>query len=138
MSDPIDTNVIIRHLAGDHADHSPRARALMQRLHDGTDTATLTEAVLVETAQVLSSKALYNLPRPDIRRHLSAIIRFRGIRLPRKRRYLRALELYEGTPALSFVDALLAVYAEASPPPTVISFDEGFDRVPGLTRKAPP
>jgi predicted nucleic acid-binding protein len=49
----------------------------------------------------------------------------------------RALEIYVTYPSLSFVDALLAVYAEESPPSTVISFDEGFDRIPGITRAAP-
>lgn len=137
MPPPLDTNIVIRHLSGDHADHSPRARALFQDLYAGGRVAALTEAVLVETVQVLSSKTLYNLPRPQIRRHLSAIIRFRGVKLPRKRRCLRALEVYETTPRLSFVDSLLVAYAEEHPPATVVSFDQGFDRVPDVVRVEP-
>jgi predicted nucleic acid-binding protein len=137
MPPPLDTNIIIRHLSGDHPDHSPRARALFQELYAGVRSVTLTEAVVVETVQVLSSKTLYNLPRPDIQRFLSTIIRLRGVKLPRKRRYLRALELYGATPRLSFVDALLVAYAEEDPPATVISFDQGFDRVPDVTRLEP-
>ena len=137
MALPLDTNIIIRHLAGDHDDHSPRARRAFQELHAGTRTATLTEAVLVESVQVMSSKVLYNFPRSEIRRHLSTIVRLKGVRLPRKRRYLRALELYEAHPRLSFVDALLAAYAEESPPAMVLSFDQAFDNVPGLTRQEP-
>ena len=134
---PLDTNVIIRFLTNDDPVLSPRAYALFAQLDAGAAAASLTEAVLVETVQVLSSKNLYNQPRAEIARHLGNIIRFQGVKLPRKRRYLRALELYVAQPGLSFVDALLAVYAEESPPPTIISFDEGFDRLPGITRLAP-
>ncbi len=134
---PLDTNVIIRFLTNDDPVLSPRAYALFAQLDAGAAAASLTEAVLVETVQVLSSRNLYNQPRAEIARHLGNIIRFQGIKLPRKRRYLRALELYVAQPGLSFVDALLAVYAEESPPPTIISFDEGFDRLPGITRLAP-
>ncbi|MGH2585658.1 MAG: PIN domain-containing protein [Dehalococcoidia bacterium] len=137
MTIPLDTNIIIRHLAGDHPQHSPRARALFQDLYSGARAAMLTEAVLVETVQVLSSKSLYNLPRADIERHLGTIVRFRGVKLAQKRRYLRALELYAATPRLSFVDALLAVLAQENPPPTVLSFDQGFDGISGLTRVEP-
>ena len=137
MTTPLDPNIIIRHLAADHPTHSPRAQALFRQLYAGAQTALLTEAVLVETVQVLSSRALYNLPRVDIERHLSAIIRFRGVKLTRKRRYLRALALFAVTPRLSFVDALLAIYAREQPLPTVLSFDQGFDAVPGLTRIEP-
>jgi|SRR5215211_4198749 len=134
---PLDTNVIIRFLTNDDSVLSPRAYALFSQLSAGGAAVSLTEAVLVECVQVLSSKNLYNQPRAQIARHLGTIIRLPGVKLLRKRRYLRALELYVAWPALSFVDALLAVYAEESPPPTVISFDEGFDRLPGLTRRAP-
>ena len=45
--------------------------------------------------------------------------------------------LYAAIPALDFVDALLVAYREHEPLPTVISFDQEFDRVPGITREAP-
>lgn len=135
--DPIDTNVIIRYLTNDHPDQSARALQLFRDLADGLTSARLTEAVLVETIQVLSSKTLYNLPRADIHRHLRMIISLRGVKLAGKRRYLRALDLYLATAALSFVDALLAAYALENPSPTVISFDTGFDRVAALIRREP-
>jgi predicted nucleic acid-binding protein len=66
MTTPLDTNILIRHLAADHPTHSPRAQALFQDLCAGAQTARLTEAVLVETVQVLSSRALYHLRRPTL------------------------------------------------------------------------
>ncbi len=137
MTRPLDTNVIIRYLTNDNPVQSPRAYELFRQLAAGSTTVRLTEAVLVETVQVLSSKQLYNLARADIRRHLRNIISFRGALLPGKRRYLQALDLYAATPALSFVDALLVVYAQAGPSTTVVSFDLGFDKVQGLTREEP-
>jgi predicted nucleic acid-binding protein len=134
---PLDTNVIIRYLTNDHPVHSPQAYAAFRELAAGRLVAALTEAVLVETVQVLSSRTLYNLPRTEIRRHIGNIIRFQGVKLPRKRRYLRALDLYAAVPALSFVDALLAAYAEDSTERAVLSFDQGFDRVPSITRREP-
>jgi predicted nucleic-acid-binding protein len=137
MAPPLDTNVIIRHLTADNPRQSPLAHQLMQELDVGARSVTLTEAVLVEAVQVLSSKVLYNLPRSDIRQHLRGIIQLRGVVLPRKPRYLRALDLYASTPRLSFVDALLAVYAEADPSLTVLSFDRGFDGLAAVTRREP-
>jgi predicted nucleic acid-binding protein len=137
MTRPLDTNVILRHVTRDHADHSRRAHQLMQELESGVATARLTEGVLVEAVQVLSSKVTYHLPRTDIRTYLANVITMPGVELPDKRRYLRALDRYVAIPALSFVDALLSVYAEDSPTKTVLSFDQEFDRVPSITRVEP-
>ena len=117
MVPPLDTN-IIRYLTGDHPDQSPRCYETFRQLPTGSQTATLTEAELVETDLMLSSKALYHLPRPDIQRHL---VCRNGATCGR--------ELYEAHPFLWFVDALLVADAEASLPATVLSFDHGFDLV---------
>jgi len=100
----LDTNIIVRHLTANHPDHSPRARRYFQELAAGSNAATLREAVLVETVQVLSSKTLYNLPRQKICDDLAELIRMPGVKLRTKSLYLRALELYGVHPILSFVD----------------------------------
>jgi predicted nucleic acid-binding protein len=137
MPPPLDTNIIIRHVTADDAELSRRARAFLEQVETGAEEVLLTEGVLVEAVQVLSSRALYHLPRAEIARDLGIIIRLRGVRLPQKGRYLRALELYASTPALDFVDALLVAYAERERPAAVVSFDRDFDTVPGVTRRAP-
>ena len=60
----------------------------------------------------------------------------RGVQLKFKRRYLRALDLY-ATTTLDFVDALLVAYAERRVPPVVVSYDQDFDKIPGIQRRAP-
>lgn len=134
---PLDTNIIIRHVTQDDAQLARRAHAFLQQVEAGVEDVLLTEGVLVEAVQVLGSRALYHLPRAEIARDLAVIIRLRGVRMTQKGRYLRALALYASTPALDFVDALLVAYAEQESPATVVSFDADFDKVPGVTRRAP-
>jgi len=97
---------------------------------------TTSEAVIVEVVYVLSSRALYNLPRTDIRFHLTNIISLRGLKLPHKRTYLRALALYAGT-NMDFVDALNVAHMERQRIATIVSFDRDFDSVPGIHRREP-
>jgi predicted nucleic acid-binding protein len=137
MARPLDTNVIIRDLTQDTPALSQQAHAFLQRVERGEETVRLTEGVLVEAVQVLSSKTLYNRPRAEIRDRLTGIIELDGIQLPDKPRYIRALAIYASTPALDFVDALLVVYAEEESPAEVVSFDQDFDPVPGITRRQP-
>lgn len=132
----LDTNIIVRHLTADHPDHSPRACHFFRELAAGRRSASLREAVLVETVQVLSSKALYNLPRQKIHDDLSALIQMRGVKLRTKLLYLRALDLYGIHPQLSFVDCLLAAVAEREDG-IVLSFDQGIDRILTITRTEP-
>ena len=133
----LDTNIIIRHLTGDNPDQSPRSRRLFEQLAVGSRSVILREAVLVESVQVLSSKALYDVPRGKIRDDLSELIRMPGVKLRPKRLYLRSLELYGRHTSLSFVDALLVAFAEREGDGTVVTFDRGFDHVPNIRREEP-
>lgn len=137
MTPPLDTNIIIREVTQDDPRLSARVHAYLQEVAGGRKAALLTEGVLVEAVQVLSSRVLYHLPRAQIAHALAVIIRLRGVRMTNKGRYLRALDLYAAMPALDFVDALLVAYAERQTPATIVSFDEDFDRIPGITREAP-
>jgi predicted nucleic acid-binding protein len=133
----LDTNVIIRHLTRDNADHQARADAFFNRLAAGNITVRLPEAVVVESVQVLESKMLYGAPRDTIRSWLAELIRLHDMVIPNKHLYVRALDVYVDYPRLSFVDALCVAYAERESEPTVLTFDRGFDRVPGLVREEP-
>lgn len=137
MPPPLDTNIIIREITRDDPGLSARAHTFLRHVASGAKAVLLTEGVIVECVQVLSSKVLYNLPRADIARDLGVILRLRGVRITNKRRYLRALALYVASPALDFVDALLVAYAELQSPSTVVSFDEDFDHVASVTRECP-
>jgi predicted nucleic acid-binding protein len=135
--DFLDTNVFIRYLTQDHPQQAQQAYRHLQQLVTGALTSETSEGVIVEVVQVLSSKVLYNLPRVDIQRLLSPIIRLRGLKLRHKRSYLRALDLYVTYPFLDFVDALNVAHMERLKIPIITSFDRDFDRIPGVTRREP-
>jgi uncharacterized protein len=132
----LDTNVVIRYLTQDNPDQTTRATKLLQQIETGERQMTTCEGVLVEIVQVLSSKRLYNLPRSDIASALSDILRLRGLRLPHRSTYLRALDLYAST-SLDFVDALALAHMERGKLQTIVSFDRDFDRFPQVTRHEP-
>ena len=132
----LDTNVILRYLTQDDPQQAHKARLFLERLDAGTATVTTSEAIIVEAVYVLSSKTLYNLPRADIRFHLAKIIALRGLKLARKRTYLRALDLYAAT-NLDFVDALNVAHMERAGIQTIVSFDRDFDGIAGINRRDP-
>src|SRR5262245_1464553 len=134
--DYLDTNVFIRHITRDDPQMAQQARALFKQLEAGQVTATTCEGVIVEVVQVLSSRVLYNLPRPQIRQHLGNLLSLKGLRLPRKGAYLKALDLYASS-NLDFVDALIVAHMQRDRSRVVVSFDQDFDRIPQVVRREP-
>ena len=65
------------------------------------------------------------------------MLRLPGIILPGKRFYRRVFALYIRHPRLSFVDCYHAVMVERYRLDSILSFDQGFDRIPGLLREEP-
>ena len=126
----MDTNIILRHLLDDHPQHSPRATAFLLRVERGELQVRTTDTVVFET--VFTLQRHYHQPRVAIRAAVLPIIELPGIVLPGKRRYRRVFDLYVDL-NLSFADAYHAVLVESLKLDAVLSFDRGFDRVPGIT-----
>jgi predicted nucleic acid-binding protein len=132
----IDTNILIRYFTKDVPEQSEQARGLMLKLKSGEVTATIAEIVLGEMVWVLSSKVLYHQSREEIQQHLTRFLSLKGVQMPHKRTYLRALELYAAT-GVSFADALCAAHMERQNIKIIWSFDPHFDRISGLERREP-
>src|SRR5438094_4661531 len=130
----LDTNIIIRYLTADDPAKAADCLALLQRVARGEEHVRLCEAHLTEVAYVLSARAHYNLSHEEIRQRLTPIINLRGLRLPRKKLYRRALDVYALYPALDFEDALAVAYIEADKLDELYSYDRDFDHVPTVTR----
>ncbi|MBA2468841.1 MAG: PIN domain-containing protein [Chloroflexia bacterium] len=130
----LDTNVFLRHLLQDHADHSPRATLYFDRIEHGGLRVETTLTVVFETVFTLQS--FYKHSRPLIRDNVQPLLQLSGIALPGKRRPRRAFDLYTST-NLSFADCLHVAIAEARGVPEFVSFDRGLDRIPGLNRVEP-
>jgi len=111
----LDTNIFLRYLTRDDAEKSAVCLALLQRGQAGEE-ATTSEVVLAEVAYVLSSPRQYKLSHADV----------------------SALDRYSTYPHLDFEDCLTVAQIEQQGIGTLASYDRGFDRVPGITRREPP
>lgn len=134
----LDTNPIIRYLTRDNPDQAARARALFERAARGDLTLYVSETVIVEVVNVLSSRATYNLPRREVQRHVGNILSLKGLKIPAKQTYRRALDLWATTPQVrDFADALSVAHAERLRVREVATFDEDFERFPTIKRLEP-
>ena len=130
----LDTNVLLRHLLQDHPELSPRATAFLARVERGEVKVRTSEIVLFET--VFTLQRWLHHPKSLIREKLLQLLGPPGIVLPHKRRLRRVFDLYVDL-NLSFADAYHAVLMQELKLTTIVTFDEGFDRVPGITRVQP-
>lgn len=132
----LDTNILLRHLRQDHPDHAPRATAWLARIEQGEFKVRTADTVVFET--VFTLERTYRQARADIRNTLLPLLELPGIVLPGKRWLRQVFDLYVQEPALSFADCYHAVAAKRFGSPTMVSFDQDFDRIPWLTRREPP
>ncbi len=131
----LNTNLLLRHLTQDHAEHSPRATALIRRIEAGALTVWTADTAIFET--VFTLQRFYRVPRAQIRDVMLEFLALPSVRLAGKRRYHRVFELYVTEPALSFADCYHVALIEARGRTDLISFDQGLDRVPTITRTEP-
>jgi predicted nucleic acid-binding protein len=132
----LDTNIFLRHFLNDDPVQSPACFALIKSIEDRTLTAWTSELVVAELVFVLSNKRAYNLDRPAIRDLLLPILLLPNLRLRPKQLYQRAFDLYVNLP-IDYIDCYHAALMEQRKETALYSFDEDFDRLPGITRRAP-
>ena len=130
----LDTNVILRHVLGDHPEHSPRATAYLQRVENGEIEVHTADTVIFEC--VFTLERYYKRPKDKIRDALLRLLELPGIVLSGKRRFRQVFDIYVDR-NLSFADAYHAVLAEHLKLSEFVSFDRGLDRIPGLNRLEP-
>ncbi len=125
----IDTNIILRFLMGDDPERAGRARILMERVEQGTESIIVTEEVLTETVWTLES--FYKVPRAEIADRLMALLSIDGVQALQREALSHALQLFAATGA-DFVDCLLAARANQRNIP-VYTFDEtDFKKLPAV------
>ncbi|MBI5880340.1 MAG: type II toxin-antitoxin system VapC family toxin [Chloroflexi bacterium] len=132
----VDTNVFLRFLTRDHPKRAEACLALFQKAQRNEVRLTTAEAIIAEVVYVLASKQLYNLTPEEIRARLYPLLSMPGLKLPYRRMYLRALDLY-ASQRLDFEDALAIAHMERLKIGEIISYDREFDRVAGLQRIEP-
>ena len=134
----LDANIIIRYLTRDNELKAKACYQLFQRIKQGKEEVATCEAILTEVAYVLTSnRAPYRLSHSEVRDRLVPILSLRGLKLPRKRNFLRALDIYASAPSLDIEDALAAAHMEQRGISGIYSYDRDFDRVAGVRRLEP-
>ena len=133
----IDTNLLLRYITNDHAEHSPRAQELFLRIAAGEFEGLLSMTVLFETVYVL--EGLKGLGRQQIAQNLRIVAKTPGIRLLNDdgNHLTQTLELYASFPRLSLADCYHAVLSQMYCDGEIYTFDRDFDRVPDLIRLEP-
>ncbi len=126
----VDTNVLIRHLAGDPPDLAIRATTFLAE----ADDLLLPDLIVAEIVYVLES--FYEVPAEEVARLVRSVIGFPPIRTMDPALLLRSLEVYE-THHIDYAEAYLAASAEGSGVNDIVSFDRSIDRVPTVNRIEP-
>ncbi len=132
----VDTNIFIRYLTNDDPQKAQACFELFQKARDRAVQLTTSEAVIAEVVYVLSSKEVYHLGRDEIRARLYPLLSVPGLKLPRRKVYLHALDLYAQY-SVDFEDALTVAQMSHAKIQALYSYDRGFDRVPTLERLEP-
>lgn len=134
----LDTNVILRYLTNDDEEKARNCYELLQRVQRGEEELFASEAIVAESAYVLSSPRLpYQLTHEEIRVRLLPVLSLRSIRIPDKRVVLRALDVYAAYEFLDFEDALAVAHMERAGVEEIVSYDRDFDRVRSIRRAEP-
>ncbi len=132
----VDANIFLRFLTRDDPVKAERVKELLERAERGEVALLTSESVIAELVFVLFSPRLYNLSRDRICALLTPIVLLKGLKLPQRAVFVRALDLYATTP-MDFVDALAIAQMEAGQVTEVYSYDEHFDLVSGIRRIEP-
>jgi predicted nucleic acid-binding protein len=130
----LDTNVLLRHLLQDHADHSPRATRFFERVEAGEMQVRLSDLVVFET--IFTMQRLARVPRDLIRDRLQVVLSAPGMVFPGRERWLQVLDLYADS-GLSIADAYHAVMMQRLRIGEIASFDRDFDGIAGIVRIEP-
>jgi len=130
----LDTNILLRHLLGDHPEQSPRATEYFRRIESGEIKVRTSDTVIFEA--VFTLERHYRQPKARVREALLPLLELPGIVLPGKARYQRAFDLYVEL-KLPFADAYHAALMEHLKLEEIVSFDRDFDRVDGIRRVEP-
>lgn len=131
----LDTNVILRYLTADDPVKAQACLSLFRRVEQGQETLATSETHVAETCYVLTSQ--YGLGHAEIAARLRPLLDLGGLKLPRKRAVLRALDLYAQHSRLDFEDALSVAQMEHLGISEIVSYDRDFDRVPDIVRQDP-
>jgi len=105
----IDTNVIIRFLVGDHAEHLVRSKRIFQQIQDNTLQVEIISEVLMEVLFVVTKR--YKVPKEIVIEKLKSILFLQGVVNPDKMMLIHTLDMLQSK-NIDFVDAFICTKAK--------------------------
>lgn len=137
----LDANIFLRYLVKPPTPLDEQKQqacaALLQRVKAGQEQVTTCEAVITEVIYNLVSSRQYHLSHEEAAARLRPLLTLRGLHLPQKRVYLRALDLFAVSRFLDIEDAVIVAQMERDGEQELYSYDTDFDRVAAVTRREP-
>jgi predicted nucleic acid-binding protein len=137
----LDTNIFLRYLVKPQSPaDEPKRRAcfeLLQRVKRGEEQVTTCEAVVAEVIYNLCSPRQYRLSHEEASARLRPLLILPGLRLPQKRVYLKALDLFAVSRFLDIEDCLIIAHMEQRGLKKLLSYDTDFDQVATVSRQEP-
>jgi len=130
----IDSNVVLRYLTKDPPKMASAALRTLDDARNGRISLILTPLTVAEVVWVLES--FYRHPKAKIAEIMVQFLFCDGLEVENLDLIIEALTLYQGK-NLDFADAFLAAIALRRGPQAVYSFDQHFNRIPGITRLEP-
>jgi predicted nucleic acid-binding protein len=130
----LDTNVLLRYLTRDDEEKARLALALLTRVERGEEKVVTSPLVIFETVFTLQKR--YGFPKDQIRDAVSDLLSLRGLEIPNKSLYTRALQLF-ASENIPFTDAHSVAYMQSQGLAEIYSWDTDFDHIPGLRRVEP-
>jgi predicted nucleic acid-binding protein len=130
----LDANVILRHLTGDEPRAAQRCAQLFERAERGREVLYTTAMVVAEVIWVLSGR--YHHPKANIVDGVRRLLNTPHLLVEEREVLLLAIQLFEQHP-IDFIDAYNGAVMQARGLETVHSYDEDFDRIPGVRRLEP-
>lgn len=128
-----DTNILLRFLMNDHAEHGKAAQGLVRAASDGNLILVVPYMALSET--VFTLRSFYKCDKRATVRELQVLLNSRGIKTTAPGWIKQAFEMYLDH-NITFGDACIAAEAEHTQL-CVASFDSDFDLLPNVTRFNP-
>lgn len=130
----IDSNVVLHYLTKDPPRMAEAALRTLEDAQDGKISLILTPLTVSEIVWVLES--FYDHSKAKIAETIGQFLFCDGLEVEDLDLLVEALSLYQGK-NLDFADAFLAAVALRRGPQAVYSFDQHFNRIPGVTRLEP-
>lgn len=127
----VDTNIILRLILDDSPILSPKARIIFEKIARSETKAFVSLLTISEV--IFTLERSYKIPKTEIVKSLSLMFKLAGLAVEKQKLVQQAFIFYTDK-NISFPDAYHIAFMEHKNLSQIYSFDEDFDKIPGLKR----